>query len=43
MGMEYLLSFEIRKDNKLGFRSITSGIQIALILFLWFREINFGA
>lgn len=43
MGLEYLLSFEIRKDNKLGFRSITSGIQIALILFLWFREINLGA
>jgi hypothetical protein len=43
MGLEYLLSFEIRKDNKLGFRSITSGIQIALISFLWFREITLGA
>ncbi len=43
MGLEYQLSFEIRKDNKLGFRSITSGIQIALISFMWFREITLGA
>jgi hypothetical protein len=40
MGLEYLLSFEIRKDNKLGFRSITSGIQIGLIAYMWFREIT---
>ena len=38
-----MLSFEIRKDSKLGFRSITSGIQIALIAFLWYREITLGA
>lgn len=43
MGLEYLLSFEIRQDKKLGFRSIMSGIQVGLIGLLWFREITEGS
>jgi hypothetical protein len=41
--IEYLIAYDIRKEKKMGFRSILSGIQIGLIGLLWFREITEGS
>ena len=38
LAIEYVLAYDIRKDQKLGYRFIISTVQLGVIAFLWFRS-----